>query len=176
MVNAVSIDGNLGREEWPERPAVEIQNGDNTYRIFTGWNKQNLFLAAAVKDRYVFSRLKDSLFSDSGQDTLSETELISKIYQKYYADDGVCFFFDVDASRSSQVEPADKLLYVTPSGRFLSITLDGKTQEKKTWGKNIECKARILKPPDNMPDSAFAGYRFEVAVPWKDLVISPASG
>ena len=169
-----NIDGIL-EKEWTEFPFIEIQFDDNIYKIYSCWDSQYLYMAAQVKDRYVFTRFTQrNAYERSGWDsTKSDGEL-----HWPWMDDCVSYFFDVNADHSELLEPEDRLLYISPNGNYQAVRRNEENVRYNmfyNWGKNIKIRTNINCGDSTLPCDS-GQYVIEAAIPWQSLDVKPENG
>ena len=162
----MKIDGIL-EKEWFNSEPVEIQNDDNRYKIYSCWNKDNLYMAAEVIDKFVYTRFLEMKEDQLNWDSIKYTKSNS-FFNRVWLDDCLGFFFDINTNRTSLLEPNDMTLEISPTGVFLSLNLDVYKQMFYNL-KGVRCSTNFLKNQHN--DTM--GYVIELAIPWKSLDIDP---
>lgn len=170
---AIRIDGVL-ESEWTKVRPIEMRTDETHYQIYSRWDIDFLYLAAKVRDRYIYSRFLKMTASQKSWDSTSSSGVDS--LQLVWLDDCISFFFDVNASRIPMLEPENRMLYVAPTGVYLAWRNDLRSSRFYNWGKEIRCNTKVTEPDTGALSRDSSGYTVELAIPWRSLGIAPKAG
>lgn len=168
----VIVDGVRGDgEPWPDTAGIVIRNDDNRYAVHSCWDDSCLYLLAEVDDSLVYTRFAAPDSAADAWDSIVLADVAS--LANVWLDDCVAFLLDINHSGSELPEPDDRLIYVSPSGRFQARAHAARWRVIRNWGKAVRTAATVY------ADSGVEGrrgYVVEAALPWRSLGTRPAEG